>query len=47
MAQGDVQPSPFNPGYGRKPAVYGGRHREVEELADVFDTLDFGENNGA
>lgn len=45
MADRDTQPSPFNPGYGKKPAVYGGRHREIDELTRVFDTLDFGENN--
>lgn len=41
----DVQPSPFNPGYGKKPAVYGGRDAEVEELTAVFDTMDFGEHS--
>lgn len=43
-AAGDHQPSPFKPGYGRKPAVYGGHGQTVRELTDVFDTLDFGEN---
>lgn len=37
--------SPFNPGYGKQPLVFGGHEREVEELTDVFDTLDFGENH--
>lgn len=41
----DVQPSPFNPGYGKRPAVYGGRDDEVDELTAVFDTMDFGEHS--
>lgn len=38
-------PSPFTPGYGRKPAVFGGQGEELTELRSVFDTLDFGENH--
>ncbi|WP_087009290.1 ATP-binding protein [Gulosibacter sp. 10] len=38
------QPSPFNPGYGRKPAVFGGHRQAISELSAVFETLDFGEN---
>lgn len=41
----DHQPSPFSPGYGSKPAVFGGHEAEVDELTTVFDTLDFGENH--
>ncbi|MDP4332642.1 AAA family ATPase [Curtobacterium sp. A7_M15] len=37
--------SPFNPGYGRQPLVFGGHEREIEELTRVFTTLDFGENH--
>jgi len=37
-------PSPFSPGYGRKPLVFGGHEDEIEELTEVFRTLDFGEN---
>ena len=36
--------SPFTPGYGKKPLVFGGHEREIAELATVFKTLDFGEN---
>lgn len=38
------EPSPFSPGYGRRPLVFGGHERELAELTEVFDTLDFGEN---
>lgn len=38
-------PSPFTPGYGRKPAIFGGHGEELGELRHVFDTLDFGENH--
>lgn len=41
----DTAPSPFTPGYGRKPAIFGGHGQELSELKDVFDTLDFGENH--
>ncbi|WP_157603025.1 hypothetical protein [Rathayibacter sp. Leaf299] len=41
----DTAPSPFTPGYGRKPAVFGGHGEELTELRVVFDTLDFGENH--
>jgi hypothetical protein len=37
----ESSPSPFTPGYGKKPAIFGGH---VEEFRQVFDTLDFGEN---
>ncbi|MCR2824648.1 ATP-binding protein [Microbacterium sp. zg.Y909] len=43
MAEG--APSPFTPGYGRKPAIFGGHGEELNELKAVFDTLDFGENH--
>lgn len=36
--------SPFSPGYGRRPLVFGGHESELMELAGVFETLDFGEN---
>ncbi|QTX05775.1 ATP-binding protein [Agromyces archimandritae] len=38
-------PSPFTPGYGRKPVVFGGHLTELDELREVFETLDFGENH--
>lgn len=38
-------PSPFSPGYGRRPLVFGGHEDELEELSEVFRTLDFGENH--
>lgn len=38
------EPSPFSPGYGRRPLVFGGHETELAELSDVFATLDFGEN---
>lgn len=38
-------PSPFTPGYGKKPAIFGGHGEERAELHDVFETLDFGENH--
>jgi hypothetical protein len=38
------EPSPFSPGYGRRPLVFGGHELELAELTDVFETLDFGEN---
>lgn len=41
----DSAPSPFTPGYGRKPAIFGGHGEELIELRAVFDTLDFGENH--
>lgn len=37
-------PSPFSPGYGRRPLVFGGHETELAELVGVFKTLDFGEN---
>lgn len=36
--------SPFSPGYGRRPLVFGGHVDELAQLAGVFETLDFGEN---
>lgn len=41
----DTAPSPFTPGYGKKPAIFGGHGEELDELKDVFRTLDFGENH--
>jgi hypothetical protein len=38
------EPSPFSPGYGRRPLVFGGHEEELSELRAVFETLDFGEN---
>lgn len=38
-------PSPFTPGYGRRPLVFGGHEAELDELSEVFRTLDFGENH--
>jgi len=40
----DHEPSPFSPGYGRRPLVFGGHEDELSELEEVFTTLDFGEN---
>ena len=37
--------SPFNPGYGKQPLVFGGHEKDIEELTDVFATMDFGENH--
>ena len=36
--------SPFSPGYGRRPLVFGGHEDELDELTEVYRTLDFGEN---
>lgn len=36
--------SPFRPGYGRPPLVFGGHERELEELESVFRDFDYGEN---
>lgn len=41
----DAAPSPFTPGYGKKPAIFGGHGEELSELGAVFRTLDFGENH--
>jgi hypothetical protein len=41
----ETAPSPFTPGYGKKPAIFGGHREELTELKAVFDTLDFGENH--
>lgn len=41
----ETAPSPFTPGYGKKPAIFGGHGEELTELRAVFDTLDFGENH--
>jgi hypothetical protein len=41
----ETAPSPFTPGYGRKPAIFGGHGEALTELRAVFDTLDFGENH--
>ncbi|MGN6325374.1 ATP-binding protein [Pseudolysinimonas sp.] len=40
----DYEPSPFSPGYGRRPLVFGGHETDLAELTDVFETLDFGES---
>lgn len=37
--------SPFSPGYGKQPLVFGGHGQELDDLTEVFDTLDFGENH--
>lgn len=39
-----AETSPFTPGYGRAPMVFGGHQDELGELTEVFKTLDFGEN---
>lgn len=46
MSKGTAEnaPSPFSPGYGRRPLVFGGHEDELDELSEVFRTLDFGEN---
>lgn len=36
--------SPFTPGYGRPPVIFGGRRAELEDLTRVFRDHDFGEN---
>lgn len=40
-AQHEHEPSPFSPGYGRRPLVFGGHQADLAELTEVFDTLDF------
>ncbi|HEX8509097.1 MAG TPA: ATP-binding protein [Propionibacteriaceae bacterium] len=44
IVQQTPEPSPFSPGYGRRPLVFGGHEAELAELNEVFETLDFGEN---
>lgn len=39
-----IEPSPFTPGYGKLPRVFGGHKEELEELTYVIKSLDFGEN---
>lgn len=41
----ETAPSPFTPGYGKKPAIFGGHGEDLNELRAVFETLDFGENH--
>lgn len=36
--------SPFTPGYGRPPLIFGGQQNELDELTRVFRDHDFGEN---
>ncbi|UVI36726.1 ATP-binding protein [Brevibacterium spongiae] len=38
-------PSPFTPGYSKPPLVFGGHQSELNEITEVFRTLDFGEND--
>lgn len=38
-------PSPFTPGYSKPPLVFGGHRAELNEITEVFRTLDFGEND--
>lgn len=37
--------SPFTPGYGKQPHVFAGHRDELEELVNVFETYDFGDNH--
>ncbi|MDO4255460.1 MAG: ATP-binding protein [Kocuria sp.] len=37
--------SPFTPGYGKQPHIFAGHQAELEELINVFDTYDFGDNH--
>lgn len=37
--------SPFTPGYGKQPLVFGGHEDVVTELSGVFSSFDFGENH--
>lgn len=37
--------SPFRPGFGKSPLVFGGHVDEIAELSNVFQTMDFGENH--
>lgn len=39
--------SPFRPGYGREPLIFGGHEQEFSEISDVFRTLDFGRNQSS
>ncbi len=41
----EIATSPFHPGYGKRPLVFGGHEDELDEIARVFETLDFGENH--
>lgn len=45
MSQTVVARSPFTPGYGKQPLVFGGHEALVEELTSVFSSFDFGENH--
>lgn len=36
--------SPFRPGYGKQPLVFGGHQEAIDELRAVFQDYDFGEN---
>ncbi|MFT4087756.1 MAG: hypothetical protein QM658_11525 [Gordonia sp. (in: high G+C Gram-positive bacteria)] len=36
--------SPFTPGYGKQPVVFGGHRDAIEEFASMFKHYDFGEN---
>lgn len=38
-------PSPFTPGYSKLPLVFGGHESELHDITQVFQTLDFGEND--
>jgi hypothetical protein len=37
--------SPFRPGFGTKPLVFGGHRAAIEELSAVFQTMDFGDSH--
>ncbi|GAB3622634.1 ATP-binding protein [Mariniluteicoccus endophyticus] len=40
----DYEPSPFNPGFGRRPAVFGGHEQALTDLTRALETHDLGEN---
>lgn len=43
-AANEVSNSPFRPGYGKQPIVFGGHQEALEEFSDLFRHYDFGEN---
>lgn len=45
MRDDDQPNSPFRPGYGKQPLVFGGHSRLLSDLEHVFSTHDFGENH--
>jgi hypothetical protein len=44
MARTADHRSPFTPGYGRQPLVFGGHEDIVQDIEDIFTTFDFGDS---